>query len=92
MINAGTLRAWFLRSKLAGAICRRLGIDREQYVLLIWLFSSLASRMEFMGIQVSLAKAAGGNAALSLFLSLAVFARPSLGNYFAGILILSLSS
>ena len=90
MISTGALRAWFLRSKLAGGICRRLGIDREQYVLLIWLFSSLASRMEFMGIQVSLAKAAGGNAALSLFLSLAVFARPSLGNYFAGVLILSM--
>jgi len=76
-----SLRNKLLETRAIRKLFRALGIDSQQYRLLLDLFRTLGSRQEFMGTKLNLNKAVGFYFALSLLISLAVFARLPLQVY-----------
>jgi len=75
------LKESIVRSKVIERICRFLGIDLRQYLLLLDLFSTLGDRLEFIGVTASLGKVMAFYVLMSAMMALTAFTDPPLPAY-----------
>lgn len=85
-----SLRDRIIDFKLTRKIFARLGIDANQYRLLLDLFETLSARLEFLGTTVSLKAIASYVTPLSIFIAVPVLARPKPQNFLLYLLSLTM--